>query len=222
VINLVLKDADGNILTNIDEAASRFLSSVEVGEFGVTDMSQYTNQLDKLEREISQVSATPVYGITSQGNLSGEALRQLESGLINKVVRFQHENTGALRMLFKLTAKIQTTFDVGSSFVRKFNSNVADFLDLSAPSNPPKEAMVINVNWSSPEIVNVNESVVALSTMRRDNPNLWTDEWHRERIGTLMGMSSTQIMEEGEKADAERVSAFDQLVGGRSGTQPVI
>jgi hypothetical protein len=125
-------------------------------------------------------------------------------------------------MLFKLTAKIQTTFDVGSSFVRKFNSNVADFLDLSAPSNPPKEAMVINVNWSSPVIVNVNDSVVALSTMRRDNPNLWTDEWYRERIGTLMGMSSTQIMEEGEKADAERVSAFDQLVGGRSGTQPVI
>jgi len=221
VINLVLKDGDGNLITNIDDAAAKFLASVKVGEFGTTDMSQYTNQLDKLEREISQVSATPIYGITSQGALSGEALKQLEGGLINKVVRFQKENTGALRILFKLTARIQNTFDVGSSFMRKFNSNAADFLDLTAPSNPPKEAMEININWSTPEIVDINSSITALSTMRRDNPNLWPDEWYRERIGSLLGMSSRQIAEESEKADVERVSAFDQLVGGRSGTVPL-
>jgi len=222
VINLVLKDADGNVLTNIDEAAARFLSSVQVGEFGTTDMSQYTNQLDKLEREISQVSATPVYGITNQGALSGEALQQLEAGLLSKVRRFQRENTSSLKMLFKLTARIQTTFDVGSSFVRKFSSNIAEFLDLSAPSNPPKEAMDININWGSSEIIDVSAQVTALSTMRRDNPNLWADEWYRERIGTLLGMSSSQIAEESEKADLERVSAFDQLVGGRSGTTPIV
>jgi hypothetical protein len=68
----------------------------------------------------------------------------------------------------------------------------------------------------------MSAQVTALSTMRRDNPNLWPDEWYRERIGSLLGMSSQQIAEESEKADMERVSAFDQLVGGRSGTQPAI
>jgi hypothetical protein len=124
-------------------------------------------------------------------------------------------------MLFKLTAKIQTTFDVTSSFNQKFPANVAEFLDLSAPTNPPKEALDINLNWGSPEIIDVAMQVTALSTMRRDNPNLWPDEWYRERIGSLLGMSSTQIKEESEKADVERVSAFDQLVGGRTGTVPL-
>lgn len=222
VINLVLQDRDGNTLTNIDDAAAKFLSAVDVGEFGVTDMSQYTNQLDKLEREISQVSATPIYGITNQGALSGEALRQLEVGLINKIIRFQNENAKSIKMLFRLTALIQRTFDVRSAFANKFDTAVVDFLQLSAPVSPPEDVSSINVNWKSPEIVDISAQVTALSTMRRDNPNLWADEWYRERIGSLLGMSSQQITEESEKADIERVSAFDQLVGGRSGTQPVV
>lgn len=222
VINLVLQDADGNTLTSIDEAASRFLAAVEVGEFGTTDMSQYTNQLDKLEREISQVSATPLYGITNQGALSGEALKQLEVGLINKVVRFQNENIKAIKMLFRLTALIQRTFDVRSAFTMKFSNAVTDFLELSAPISPPSDVSSINIGWKSPEIVDVSAQITALSTMRRDNPNLWGDAWYREKIGSLLGMSSQQIAEEGEVADMERVNAFDQLVGGRSGTAPIV
>lgn len=222
VINLVLKDSNGNVLTNIDDSASRFLSAVEVGEFGTTDMSQYTNQLDKLEREISQVSATPIYGITTMGALSGEALKQLEAGLINKVIRFQNENAKSIKMLLRLTALIQRTFDVRSGFINKFDREVVEFLELSAPVTPPNDVSSVNINWKTPEIIDVSAQITALSTMRRDNPNLWADEWYRERVGSLLGMSSQQIQEEGEKADMERVSAFEQLVGGRSGTQPVI
>lgn len=220
VINLVLKDASGNMVTNIDENLARFLGSVKVGEFGTTDMSQYTNQLDKLEREISQVSSTPVYGITTQGNLSGEALRQLESGLINKVYRFQKENSQSLIMLLKMTAEIQRMYDVNSSFIQKFTAKVAKFLGLSAPSSPPADLGEIGVNWKSPEIVAPEVQVQTLSTLRRDNPGLWADEWYRERIGSILGMNSAQIADESEKAELGQVNSLEKLVGIRGQEVP--
>ena len=220
VINLVLKDGSGNVLTSIDEATAKYLAAIKVGEFGVTDMSQYTSQLDKLEREISQVSATPIYGITTQGALSGEALKQLESGLVNKVIRFQKENTQAIIMLLKMTAEIQREFDVGRSFVSKFSAKVASFLGLSVPSAPPTDIGNLSINWQSPQIIATEAQISALSTLRRDNPGLWSDEWYRERIGGVLGMSSQQIAEEGDKADMESSSALEQLIGGRSGTIP--
>jgi len=220
VINLVLKDNSGNIVTNIDESLARFLSTVKVGEFGTTDMSQYTNQLDKLEREISQISQTPVYGITTQGALSGEALKQLESGLINKVIRFQKENSQAIVMLLKMTAEIQREYDVNSSFLQKFTGKLANFLGLSAPSAPPADLGDISINWKSPEVVSTEAQIAALSQLRRDNPGLWADEWYRERIGTVMGMSSAQVADEGEKAELEQVNSLERLVGNRGQEVP--
>ena len=221
VVNMVLKDKSGNVVTMIDEDTARYMQSVRVGEFGVTDMSQYTNQLDKLEREISQVSQTPVYGITSQGNLSGEALKQLESGLIGKIVRFQNENTGALINLLKLTAEMQRQFQVNQDFLGKFADAVMKILGLSAPKAPPSELGAISVNWKSPEIINVNDQITALSTLRRDNPGLWPDDLYRERIGGLLGMTSVQIKDEGDKAVMESRNSFDMLIGGGGETPPV-
>ena len=221
VLNLVLKDTKGNVLTTMDESAVNFLKAVRVGEFGTTDMSQYTNQLDKLEREISQVSATPIYGITSQGNISGEALKQLESGLVGKVIRFQNENDNAIKLLLKLTAEIQRMFDVNRTFVGRFSAKIASFLGFSAPPIPPSNIEMVSVNWKSPEIINVSVQITALSQLRRDNPGLWPDQWYRERLGALLGMSSTQITEEGDKAKLEQVSAFDALIGG-GGNIPLV
>jgi len=221
VINMVLKDKSGNVITAIDEDMARYMQSIKVGEFGTTDMSQYTNQLDKLEREVSQVSQTPVYGITSQGNLSGEALKQLESGLIGKIVRFQNENTGALINLLKLTAEIQRQFQVNQDFLGKFADAVVKILGLSAPKAPPSELGAISVNWKSPEIINVSEQITALSTLRRDNPGLWPDELYRERIGGMLEMTSVQIKDEGDKAVMESRNSFDMLIGGGGETPPV-
>jgi hypothetical protein len=221
VINLLLRDESGNVATSLDEAASKFLAAVEVGEFGTTDMSQYTNQIDKLEREISQITSTPVYGITTQGALSGDALKQLETGLIGKVYRFQHENVVGIEMLLKMTAEIQRMFDVNRSFVSKFSQKVASFLGLSAPSQPPAKVEGISINWKSPEIVDISKQLQSLSQLRRDNPGLWPDEWYREKIGGLLGMKSDQIKAEGEKAQEQQATSFDALVGGR-GQVPLV
>ena len=212
VINLVPKDANGNQVTAMDENTARWWQSVDVGELGTTDMSQYTNQLDKLEREISQVSSTPVYGITAQGNLSGEALKQLESGLIGKIYRFQNENTDSIIHLLKITAEIQRQFSVNRSFLGRFTDKIARFLGISKPEAPPAELGEISVNWASPEIINVSNQLTALSQLRRDNPGLWPDDWYRERIGGLLGMSSQQIKDEGEKAMMESRNSIDMLI----------
>ena len=220
IINLVLTDKNGNTVTSYNEAMARFVAAAEVGEFGTTDMSQYTNQLDKLEREISQVSATPIYGITNQSALSGEALKQLEMGLINKVIRFQKENTGVIKTLIKLTALIQLTFDVQTSFSSRVSKEVSDFLDVKAPVDPPTDIGDLNVNWRSPEIVNTSEQITALSNIRRDNPGLWPDEWYREKMGNLLGMTSQDIKEKGEAAELQKTTTIDSLLGGRSGNEP--
>jgi hypothetical protein len=221
-ISFVLKDANGNAITDFTAEQIEFLKSVKVGEFGVTDMSQYTNQLDKLEREISQVSSTPVYGITAQGNLSGEALKQLESGLIGKVYRFQNENSGAIEMLLRMTAEIQRNFEVNRSFMSRFSTKVMSFLGLQKPTDPPKSLDNISINWQSPEIVNVANQMNALSQLRRDNPGLWPDEWYRERIGGLIGMSSSQIKAEGEKAQLQSAMSFSDLMNANNEPGPIV
>jgi hypothetical protein len=221
ILNIVPKDAGSNPITSMDAETAAWWESVEVGEFGGTDMSQYTNQLDKLEREISQVSSTPVYGITAQGNLSGEALKQLESGLIGKIYRFQNENKGAIEKLLRLTAEVQRSFDVNRSFAGRLSDKVMSFLGLREPTDPPKKLDNISINWASPEIINVADQMNALSQLRRDNPGLWPDEWYRERIGALLDMSSSQIKAEGEKAQTQSALALDELIGGGGEVPPV-
>jgi hypothetical protein len=221
IINIVPTDASGNTVTSVTEEIAEYIKGCKVGEFGVTDMEQYTNQLDKLEREISQVSSTPVYGITAQGNLSGEALKQLESGLIGKIYRFQNENKDAIEKLLRITAEIQREFQVNRSFESRFTPQEMEYLGLSAPADPPQKLDNISINWASPEIISVAKQLTALSQLRRDNPGLWPDDWYRERIGGLLEMSSSQIKAEGEKAQTQSALALDELIGGGGNVPPV-
>jgi len=131
VINLTLIGADGKPITNPTTEQVELIKAAQVGQFDATDISQYTNQIEKLTIQISHITSTPIYGVTTQGNLSGEALKQLETGLIGKCQRFQKENTSGVRSLIELTAKIQRTF--------------AGFKD-------PPELGRLTVEWDSPEL----------------------------------------------------------------------
>jgi len=107
VISLVLQDAEGKVITNPTEEQLNLLKAVKIGELGETDMSQYILQVKTLVEEISQTTQTPIYGITASGNLSGEAMKQLEIGLIGKVERFQRENYDSWVQFVFLTAKLR-------------------------------------------------------------------------------------------------------------------
>lgn len=204
VHNLILKDANGNPIDPTPEATA-FLAACAVGQFEGTDISQYIGQIDQDVREISQVTETPIYGITTQNALSGEALKQLEIGLIGKCERFQHQNEDAIRDLIKLTAEIQKVFDT-------------DYQG----ENPPEIKNVV-VSWKSPEILDATAQITALSNLRRDCPGLWGDDWYRARIGGLLGMTQSDIQSEGKAARDENQFKTDLLIGGGdSGTPTTI
>jgi hypothetical protein len=178
VLNLVLQDASGNVVTDMTSEQIAFLNAVRVGEFSESDISQYTGQLDAITKHLSQVAQTPIYGVTSEGNLSGDALKQLETGLIGKVNRFQRENTSAIKMLIELTAEIQNAFNTGKG------------------SAPNLEG--ISVNWASAEILDVAASITSILDIALKKPNLFSDDFLRQRIGGLLGMTQSQIVAEGE------------------------
>ena len=73
---------------------------------------------------------------------------------------------------------------------------------------------VVTVSWKSPEILDVSSRVVALKDLRRDCPNLFTDEWYRARIGGLLGMTQAEIADEGKAAQNESQFKTDLLIGG--------
>jgi hypothetical protein len=178
VLNLVLQDAAGNPITDMTTEQIAFLNAVRVGEFSESDISQYTGQLDAITKHLSQISQTPIYGVTSEGNLSGDALKQLETGLIGKVNRFQRENTGAIKLLIELTAAIQNAFNTGMG------------------SAPDLEG--ISVNWASAEILDISMAITSILDIALKKPNLFSDDFLRQRIGGLLGMTQSQIVAEGE------------------------
>jgi hypothetical protein len=130
-MNLVLRDDTSKTITDYTPEQVEFLKSVKVGELSASDISQYTNQIEKTVIQISHVTSTPIYGVTANGNISGEALKQLETGLVGKCQRFQKENTSCIRSLIEMTAKVQDAF--------------AEFKD------PPKLGRLL-VKWDSAEL----------------------------------------------------------------------
>lgn len=202
IIGLVLKDASGNIITEMSPELVEFMKAVRVGEFEETDISQYIQQIDKLAREVSQISQTPIYGVTTEGVLSGEALKQLEIGLIGKVERFQKDNTDSVRELIRLTALLQNTF-------------VTEF------GLAPTELGEITPVWKSAELLDAVAQITVLISMRKDAPGLWDDDFYRGRIGALLGMSQAAIEKETLKAQAASTNIMDSLIGA-GGNIPVV
>lgn len=190
VINLTLRDSSGKALTEFTQDQIAFLSASSVGQLATTNISQYTAQVEMIVREISQATQTPIYGITTQGAISGDALKQLEIGLIGKIQRFQRQNTDALRQLITLTAKMERVFQPG----------------LSTP-----EVDHVDITWKSPELLDANAQITALITMRKDAEGLWADSFYQQKIGQLLGMSKDDIQAETDAAEKEKEEKMDEL-----------
>jgi hypothetical protein len=196
IINLVMKK--GGVAVDPTLEQIEFLKACKVGQFDSSDISQYTNQIEKVVKEISQATQTPIYGITAQGTISGDALKQLEIGLIGKVQRFQRQNTDAIKELIMLTAKMERVFKPG----------------LNTP-----EIKSVAVIWKSPELLDVDAQLKTLVSMRKDAPGLWADSFYQNKIGQLLGMSKTDIADEIEAA-TEQADEEAAETTGANGTPP--
>jgi hypothetical protein len=186
IINLTLNNAQGQPITEFTAEQIQFISASSVGQFGAADISQYTNQIQTVVKEISQATQTPIYGITAGGAVSGDALKQLEIGLIGKVVRFQRQNTDALKELIMLTAKIERVYQ---------------------PALGTPEVTNVAITWKSPELLDANVAITALVAMRSSAPGLWADKFYQQKIGQLLGMSKDDIAEEIDALAKEKAAA---------------
>lgn len=191
IINLVLKNSAGVAITDFTPEQISFLQACAVGQFPPTNIVQYTNQIDKIVEQICYTTQTPIYGITGSGAISGDALKQLEIGLIGKVVRFQRQNKDALKELIVLTANMERLF---------------------APGMGTPEIKTVHVTWKSPELLDANVQIAALTQMRKDADGLWADRFYQQKIGQLMGMSKTDITDEIAAAGQEKKDKLKAMV----------
>ena len=183
VVNLVLRDSLGAVITSFTAEQIAFLQACKVTQLPPANLAQYTEQIVTIVKEISQATQTPIYGITAGGAISGDALKQLEIGLIGKVLRFQRQNKDALKELIMLTALMERTFQPG----------------LGTP-----EITEVDITWKSPELLDVNVQVAALKDMYKDMPGIWSDHFYQVKIGQLFGMSKDDIEAEILAADKEK------------------
>ena len=200
VVNLTLKK-DGVTITDFSPEQVEFIKAAKVGQFEASDISQYTNQLDRLVQHISQITETPIYGVTVSGVLSGEAMQQLESGLVGNAIRFQHQNTDSFKELIRLTSEIQNAYETE--------------LGGTAP-----QIDMVKIIWKSPKIINIKDEVAALKEVNSGLPGKMSDEWYIRQLGAIYNMSTAEVDEEIENAKSQQGLLFETLTGG-GGAIPV-
>lgn len=198
IVNLTLNNADGTPITEFTAEQIEFLKACKVGQLEPADISQYTNQIAAIVKEISQATQTPIYGITASGVISGDALKQLEIGLIGKVERFQRQNSDALKELIMLTAKMQRVF---------------------APGLDTPEIKSVSVTWKPAELLDTDAKIDSLVKMRKDAPGLFADSFYQEKIGQLLGLSKSGIQGEIAKAQ-EQAEEENASMTGADGSEP--
>jgi len=74
--------------------------------------------------------------------------------------------------------------------------------------------------WKPAEILDVNARIAALTNLREKSPGLFVDAFYISRIGSLLGMSKSEIEEEIERAQNQQSAFFSSLTGG-AGTIPI-
>ena len=204
VLNMFLKDKEGNRIVEPTEEQVALIEAARVGQFETADMSQFIVQVEQLVQEISQTTQTPIYGINVSGDISGEALKQLEIGLLGKIERFQRENTDAWKNLITLTAEMH----------KGFNRKVA--LDIGSPP----AISSVQITWKSPELRNHLQEIASLIKERADAPNLFSEDYYRRKIGELRGLLEEEIEQEGKDALSRRASLLESFTSDTGGAIP--
>ena len=128
-------------------------------------------------------------------------MKQLEIGLIGKIERFQMQNVDALRDLVIMTAEMERVFYPG----------------LGTP-----EIEKVDVLWKPAELLDTDAKIQMLINLRKDAPGLFSDDFMREQIGSLLGISKEKLESESENATNQSALNFERLVGAGGGVPPVV
>ena len=206
VISVYARDGSGNPILNPTQEQIEMMRSISITELSPTDMTQYIALKDSIVREISYISNTPIYGITAQGTISGDALKQLEIGLIGKTKRFQKENTDSWVQLIALTHEIHQKYTPSSGQV-----------------SPPAIGE-ISVQWESPELRDSMAHVQTLIVLYEKTRGLFPMSFYRDQIGAALGLEQSSIDQLAEEVQQENMETMQNLLtaGGGEGGAVVI
>lgn len=99
-----------NEIWSIPAAVAGVTQPSEVGEFGETALTNYLSAIDDLSRSLAIITRTPKHYFFSSGSdLSGEALRVMESPLVKKCERYIERFTPVWRRIAAFLLKLQGT-----------------------------------------------------------------------------------------------------------------
>jgi hypothetical protein len=198
IVCLPLFDKDGQQVTEPDESQIALINAVKHFVLKPADLDKYLAALEKFVVQVAQTTETPIYGVTTSNNLSGEALKQLEIGLIGKCERFQRENTDTWREIIEMMRDIQAVYNT--------------------PNIPPCPKFDgVSIVWKSPEMRDEQSEIATLITLYEKTPGLFPAEFYRYRIGVLLDMSEDQIKDWAQKAMDEQALNFANLTTGGNG-----
>jgi len=196
VVGLVPDNEDGYSPEMLE-----FLRSVKVGQFPAADVRQFLEVLDKIIQYIGFISQTPLLGITPSGGISGDALRQLNSGLVSKAARYTQQNTDAYKRLIRMTADIQNKFDTGFGNAPNIES--------------------VTVTWADVEITNTDQRLATIGLINEKLPNIISVDAILQEVGAALGWDKAKIDDEIEKAKERQGMNFD-FVTGAAGNAPLV
>jgi hypothetical protein len=164
------------------------------------DLAQLIAFLDRVELAISGVSRTPAYYLRPVGGAdvpSGEALKQLESGLVRRAEERQLVFGQAWEDVFALAYRVNQAF---------------------GPSLPDVPDMTINVTWADANVRNeLATAQVAEAHKRLEVPNrkIWAMlEYTPEEIAEF-----EQAQQQAKQADIAMVMAAARTDASRQGAQ---
>jgi hypothetical protein len=195
-------DADNEGSNELRLSPGRLLEVVRasVGRIEAADMSQMIAVIDRIEQAISGVSRTPAYYLRPVGGAdvpSGEALKQLESGLVRRAEERQLVFGQAWEDVFALAYRVNQAF---------------------GPSLPDVPDMTINVTWADANVRNeLATAQVAEAHKRLEVPNrkIWAMlEYTPEEIAEF-----EQAQQQTKQADIAMVTAALRTDASRQGAQ---
>lgn len=172
----------------------------ELGRLQGADMKPYLDALNWCSMTMGKISRTPSPEFSSEaGRISGEALKQLEIGLIGKANRFMVKAGNAWEDLFMMANRIQTAY--GSK-------------------KPPKIDNYKSI-WSSPEIRDDLQTVQGAMLARP----VFGDAQTRRTLAPIYNLDQTalnQIEDEIEQDQQDKMQAMMSAPGfGGAQSQPI-
>jgi len=143
--------------------------SASVGQWDAADLKPFTEAIEQIVGHIAAQTRTPPhYLVTKQGmsNLSGDALKAAETGLVMKVITSQEHYEGRIRDIFELISAQLDLGDVGTQRARvqwrdpenRSDAQKADAFQKRQAAGYPFEWLLIEDGKSPDEI----EMIMAL------------------------------------------------------------